>query len=115
MMIDACTVHRPGDPVTNPVTGKVTRPEEPIYTGPCQFQQTIAQAAESEAGEHEYTTQDVVWKTPVTAGPFQVNDVVRVTASGEDPHMVGGVYRVTDLFNKTYATSQRCRVEVVTS
>lgn len=114
-MIDTCTVHRLGPKVTNPANGKVAREQTPIYDGRCEFQQTVAQSAEAEAGEHQFTTQDAVWKTPVGAGPFKIDDVVKVTAAGEDPQLTGRAFRVTELFNKTYATAQRSRVEEVTS
>ncbi|KQR02485.1 hypothetical protein ASF72_10650 [Arthrobacter sp. Leaf141] len=114
-MIDRCTVHRPGAKTTDPANGKVTRAMDEIYVGRCEFQQTVAQSTESEAGEHEFTAQDTVWKTPVGAGPFKINDVVKVTAAPEDPQLIGRTFRVTELFNKTYATAQRSRVEELTS
>lgn len=110
-MIDKCTVHRPGTKITDPTTGKVSRPMEPIYDGRCEFQQTVAQSTEAEAGEHQFTVQDIMWKTPVAAGPFQIGDVVKVTSSAEDPHLAGRQFRVSELFFKTYATAQRSKVE----
>ncbi|WP_426302768.1 DUF6093 family protein [Arthrobacter sp. R-11] len=113
-MIDVCDVGRPGAPVTDPVTGKVTRPLAPVYSGRCEFQQTLAQASTAASGEHEFSVQDIIWKTPVGAGPFEVDDVITVTTAAEDGQLLGRVYRVTELFHKTYATAQRCRVEEVT-
>lgn len=122
-MVDTCTAHRPGDPVTDPVTGVVTTPLTLIYptpeqvsagnNGKCKFQQTLAQSSNPVAGEHQFTVQDVRWDTPVGAGPFLVDDVVTVTAAALDPDLVGRVFRVTDPFHKTGATAQRTRVERV--
>lgn len=113
LMVDSCTVHRPGEPVTDPGTGVVTTPLTLVYTGKCKFQQTLAQSSNPVAGGHQFTVQDVRWDTPVGAGPFLVDDVVTVTAAALDPDLVGAGYRVTDPFHKTGATAQRTRVERV--
>ena len=113
LMLDTCTVGRPGAPVTDPVTGQVTTPLTPIYSGKCKFQQTLAQSSNPVAGEHQFTVQDVRWDTPVGAGPFLVDDVVTATAVALDPGLAGAVFRVTDPFHKTAATAQRTRVERV--
>ena len=113
-MKDMCEVKRPGASVTDPETGEVTRAGTVVYTGKCRLQQTLAQASNPEAGEHQFTVQGIRWDTPVGAGPFRVGDVVKMTAASLDAQLVGKVYRVAELFNKSYATSQRCRVEEVT-
>jgi len=121
LMVDACTVHRPGEPETDPTTGKVTVSKTMIYGpdstggGKCKIQQTIAQASGKDSAEHRFTVQEARWDTPVGSGPFMVNDIVTMTSSGLDPHMPGRVYRVTELFHKTFATAQRCRLEEVTA
>ena len=110
LMVDACTVTRPGEPVTDPDTGDVTPSMTPVYTGPCKVQQTISQASNPEAGGHAFTVQDSRVDFPVTAGPLMVDDVVTVTASVLDPQLVGSVFRVIELFHKSMATAQRTRV-----
>ena len=113
-MLDACTVSRLGDPVTDPDTGNVTPGEDLIYSGPCKVQQTISQASNPSAGGHSFTVQDSRVDFPVAAGPLLVNDVVTLTASVLDPQLVGRVFRVSELFHKSYATAQRTRVEEIT-
>ena len=113
-MLDTCTVHRPGPPVTDPDTGAVTPSLTLLYTGPCKIQQTLAQSSNPEAGGHQFTVQDTRWDTPVDAGVFEVNDVVTMVEAILDPQLTGRVYRVTDPFHKTGATAQRTRVEEVT-
>ena len=113
LMVDTCTVGRPGAPVTDPVTGVVTVPLTTVYSGKCKFQQTLAQSSNPVAGEHVFTVQDVRWDTPVGSGPFLVDDVVTATAVALDPGLAGAVFRVTDPFHKTAATAQRTRVERV--
>lgn len=114
LMIDACTVTRPGDPITDPETGDVTPSSTPVYTGPCKVQQTISQASNPSAGGHQFTVQDSRVDFPVSAGPLAVDDVVTVTASVLDPQLVGSVFRVVELFHKSMATAQRTRVEQAT-
>lgn len=113
LMVDACDVMRPGDPVTDPETGNVIPGETFVYSGPCKVQQTISQASNPEAGGHQFTVQDVRWDTPVTAGPFLVGDVVTMVASVLDPQLVGRAFRVIETFHKSGATAQRTRVSEV--
>ena len=109
-MLDTCTVTRPGEPVTDPDTGAVTPGMTDVYSGPCKVQQTLSQGANPEAGGHAFTVQDSRVDFPVSAGPFLVDDVVTVTASVLDPQLVGRVFRVVELFHKSFATAQRTRV-----
>jgi hypothetical protein len=111
-MLDTCTVHRPGEPITD-ADGNVSPSLTLLYTGPCKIQQTLAQSSNPEAGGHQYTVQDTRWDTPVAAGVFAVDDVVTIIAAVLDPQLTGRVFRVTDPFHKTGATAQRTRVEAV--
>lgn len=115
LMFDACTVDRPGAVVTDSNTGAVTPSLTRIYAGKCKVQQTMAQSANPNAGGHSFTVQSTRWDTPISAGPFAVNDVVTMTAAVLDPQMAGRVYRVVELFHKSGATAQRVRVEEVTA
>jgi hypothetical protein len=115
LMLDSCTVHRPGIPVTDPETGVVAPSLTLVYTGVCKIQQTISQASNPTAGGHSFTVQDSRVDFPVSAGPFAVDDVVTMTASVLDPQLVGRKLRVVELFHKSYATAQRTRVEEVTA
>jgi len=111
LMVDECTVSRPGDPVTDPETGNVTPGSTFVYSGPCKVQQTISQASNPAAGGHSFTVQDSRVDFPVSAGPLLVDDVVTITASVLDPQLVGREMRVVELFHKSFATAQRTRVE----
>jgi len=110
LMVDACDVMRPGEPVTDPETGNVIPGETFVYSGPCKVQQTLSQASSPEAGGHAFTVQDSRVDFPVAAGPLMVDDVVTVTSSVLDPQLVGRVFRVIELFHKSFATAQRTRV-----
>ncbi len=113
LMLDACTVHRPGTPVTDPASGVVAPSLTLIYTGKCKVQKTASQASNPTAGGHSFTVQDSRVDFPVSAGPFLVDDVVTVTASVLDPQLVGRAFRVIETFHKSGATAQRTRVSEV--
>lgn len=113
LMLDACTVHRPGAPVTDPDTGVVAPALTLVYAGPCKVQQTISQASNPTAGGHSFTVHDSRVDFPVSAGPFAVDDVVTMTASALDTQLVGRTFRVSELFHKSYATAQRVKVSEV--
>lgn len=113
LMLDACTVTRPGDPITDPDTGEVTPSLSPVYMGPCKVQRTATQASNPSAGGHQFTIQDSRVDFPVSAGQLAVDDVVTMTLSVLDPQLVGRVFRVTELFHKSYATAQRTTVSEV--
>jgi hypothetical protein len=115
LMLDACTVGRPGGLVTDPDSGSVTPSLTTVFDGPCKVQQTIAQSSSPEAGGHQFTVQSSRVDFPVAAGPFLPGDVVTVTGSVLDAQLVGRRFRVVELFHKSFATAQRTRVEEITS
>lgn len=113
LMLDACTVHRPGAVVTDPDTGVAAPSLTLVYTGKCKVQQTLAQSSNPEASGHAFTVLDTRWDTPVGAGPFVVDDVITMTVATEDADLVGQVFRFKEPFHKSLATAQRARVEAV--
>lgn len=111
LMTDTCTLARPGDLIDD-ITGETAL--VPVYTGLCKVQSYQAYERNPEAGGAVLTVQRYRVDLPVSVQP-RPGDVVTITASPTDPHLVGNVYRVTAPFNKTYATAARCFVdEVVT-
>lgn len=115
LMLDECDIERPGTPQLDENTGLLAAPADPVYSGPCKFQATLANASTPEAGEHQFTVQDLRLDLPVSAGPVAVGDVVTVSSAVMDSQLVGRQYRITELFHKSFATAQRCRVEEVTA
>lgn len=115
LMFDSCTVDRPGEVTTNPDTGVVGSGLTRVYEGKCKIQQTLAQSSNPTAGGHSFTVQSTRWDTPITAGPFAIDDVVTLTDATLDPQLAGRVYRVVELFHKSGATAQRVRVEEVSA
>jgi hypothetical protein len=115
LMVDECELSTPGVQVTDPNTGNVTNTATAVYSVKCKFQQTQTQAASPEAGGHQFTAQGTQLQLPVSAGPVAVGQTVRCTASKYTPALVGNVYRVVEIFEKSFMTAQRVRVEEITS
>lgn len=122
-MVDTCIIDRPGEPVTDPETGVVTPLYVPIYPVPgwdslqdgrCKVQQTQAQAASPEAGGAVFTVQGARLDIPVGVGPIATGDRVRIVAASSNPDLVGNVYRIVEIFEKSWQTAQRIRVEELT-
>ncbi len=126
---DTCTINRPGAAVTDPDTGEVTAPLVLVYAGPCKVQQTIAQSSNPTAGGHSFTVQSArldvpTWVTGVQVGDLAVASFLDTatypdgTFPGDDVYP-GAVreltFRVVELFEKSYATAQRLRVERMTA
>jgi hypothetical protein len=111
LMVDACTVGRPGDPVTDPNTGVVTAPLTPLYAGKAKVQTWQAQESNPEAGGATFTVQRYAVHVPVGSFSPEVGDVVTITAAALDANLVGRKYRVVALLHKSMATAYRLGVE----
>lgn len=123
LMVDSCIIDRPGEPVTDPETGAVSPSYTLVYPilgweteddGRCKVQQTLAQSSSPEAGGAVFTVQGARLDIPVGVGPVETGDRVRITGSLSSPALVGNVYRVVEIFEKSWQTAQRVRVEELT-
>lgn len=113
LMVDSCII-RYATGVTTDAEGVDTPAYgDPVYAGKCRVQTKIARVQEPTAGEHQFTLQRSELHVPVTAGPFNVNAVVEITASVVAPHLVGKVYRVAGVQPKTFESAQRLHIEEV--
>lgn len=123
-MDTTATVDRPGETVTD-AAGVVSTSFTRVYPTPaeleagnpgrCKVQQTISQASNPVAGGHIYTIQDARVDFPLSAGPFLVGDIITVTSSVNNPHLVGNVYTLDEEFEKEHLSAQRVRVKQVTA
>ena len=113
LMLDTCTVGRPAEAYTDADSGQVVTAYATVYEGPCKVQQTIAQSSSPTAVGHAFTVQGARLDLPISAGPVAVDDTVTIVSSSQDPQLVGRVFRVVELFHKSFATAQRVRVEEV--
>ncbi len=113
LMVDRCTVTRPGgEPVFDPSTGDYTpAPDATVYDGPCRVQTPNTQETTPQYGGREVTVQDVVVSVPASVVDAQVGDTATVTASLFDPALVGARFTVVAGERKTHATARRLRCE----
>ncbi|GAB3166621.1 DUF6093 family protein [Myceligenerans halotolerans] len=111
LMVDTCTVHRIGDPVTDPDTGEVTPSKTLLYTGRCKVQTYEAQEFNPEVAEAIRAVQRYTVHVPVASFAPEVGDVVEITAATLDAQLTGRRYRVAALLHKSMATAYRLGVE----
>lgn len=111
LMIDSCTIQRPGEGGVDPLTGEPVITLDPVYTGKCRVQLSKASSTTAEVIGRTATIQDFEIHIPATAPLADVNDVVTLTASPAVHRRIGQQFRVTAVFEKTLTSAQRLAVE----
>ena len=113
LMLDQCTITRPGEVVTDPETGDVTNTSTEVYAGKCKVQSKDSATATPEAGEHQFTVVSRQVHIPANAADVRDGDVVTLTASALNAFTVGKQYRVTGFTPDTFDTAFRLPVKEV--
>ncbi len=114
-MIDTCTITRVTSVTTDPDTGVQTPTTATVYEGVCRVQQRSAGGTRPvDAGEAYSLMLRLEVQLPNSAVGIAVSDLVTITASVNDPDLVGRAFRVHDLAHKSEATARRLGVEEVT-
>lgn len=113
LMLDACTITRPGDPVTDPETGDVSSTPTTVYAGKCKVQSKDAATASPEAGEATFTVVSRQVYIPANAADVRDGDVVTLTASKLNAFTVGKQYRVSGFTPDTFDTAARLPVKEI--
>ena len=113
LMVDRCDIGRPGEPVTDPETGKVTVPVEPVYSGRCKLQGRSAWPSTPDAGDHAWTLVTIEVHIPATTTGVRTGDIVEITRS-IDPTNLGRRFLVKSADLATFRTAVRLLVEEVT-
>ena len=114
LMLDACTVTRPGEPVTDPDTGVVTNVSVLVYAGRCKVQSKDSATSSPEAGGHSFTVVSRQIHIPAGSADVHDGDVITITAATL-PQLVGKVYRVDGFTPDSYDTAFRLPVKEITS
>lgn len=114
-MVDACTIHRPGASVTDPVTGKVTAVLSLVYEGKCKVQSKDSAVASPEAGGHTFVIVSRQVHIPMNNADVKDKDVVTMTASHLNSFTVGKKYVVNGFTPDSYDTAARMPVKEITS
>lgn len=116
-MIDACSIVRVTGTTTD-ADGNVTETTSTVvYSGPCRVQEPGGYARDiTTAPDQPQLAPHRILQLPVTSttGDVDVGDRVTITASVNDPGLVGVVMQVRDLAAKSEATARRLGVEQVT-
>lgn len=116
LMVDACTITRPGTPTLNRATSQLSPgPATLLYSGPCRVKPQRVPHNER-AGERLEVVARYELALPFSALPasaLQVGDTVTITASG-DPRLVGQVMAVMAIDFGSTATAWRITIEDIT-
>lgn len=113
LMLDTCTITRPGEPVTDPDTGDVTNTTTEVYSGKCKVQSKDSSVASPEAGEATFTVVSRQVHIPANSADVQDGDVVTITASRLNLFTVGKQYRVHGFTPDTFDTAFRLPVKEI--
>ncbi len=117
LMIDTCTIDRPGATATDPTTGDVTSTSTRIYPtfgqvlagnpGKCKVQSKDSATSSPEAGEATFTVVSRQVHIPANAADVQDGDVITITASRLNAFTVGKQYRVSGFTPDSFDTAAR--------
>jgi len=113
-MADTCTVRRVISDTTDDFSGDITETQQVIYTGKCRVKQTVALPETHEAGEDYVTLSRMQLQVPTSAVGVQVGDEATITASVNDPDLVGKVLRIRGVAQGSEITARRFEVTEVT-
>lgn len=113
LMLDSCTITRPGEPVTDPDTGDVTNTATTVYAGKCKVQSKDSATANPEAGEATFTVVSRQVHIPANSADVQDGDVVTITTSRLNAFTVGKQYRVSGFEPDSFDTAFRLPVKIL--
>lgn len=111
LMVDACTIARPGEPVTDPETGDVTGSTTEVYSGRCKVQSKDSSVATPDAAGASFTVVSRQVHIPAGVADVRDGDVVTITASLLNPFGVGKQYRVEGFTPDSFETAARLPVK----
>ncbi len=113
-MIDTCTVQRTTGESEGP-GGVITPTTSTVYTGACRVQVRAETGTQSDVGEASLILTRHEIHLPISAVGIREGDVVTITASTNDPDLVGRTYAVRDVLTKSEATARRVTAVEVNS
>jgi hypothetical protein len=106
LMTSTMQFFTPGKPVTDPNTGRVTRPQGVVWVGPCRIRPAGTQASTAEAGGAEVFAYDYI-----VSIPFEVTTVVEhmrgTVTDSPDPALAGITVEVQKVDRGDHITARR--------
>jgi hypothetical protein len=112
-MVDACTIDRPGELVTDPETGAVTNSTVQVYSGKCKVQSKDSATATPDSAGASFVVVSRQVHIPANAAEVLDGDVVTITASPLNTFTVGKQYRVEGFTPDTFETAARLPVKEI--
>jgi hypothetical protein len=113
-MLDTCTIVRPGDVTTDPLTGQVDPTDTPVYSGRCELRATTALIArDEESATSQVTAQTFTLKVPVGAPALMPGDLARFSATTYTPRLRNVAASVDGVHVGTFTTAQRVPVTIL--
>ena len=113
LMVDTCTIARPGEPVTDPDTGNVSGSTTEVYSGKCKVQSKDSSVASLDVAGASFVVVSRQVHIPAGVADVRNGDVVTVTASLLNPFGVGKRYRVEGFTPDSYETAARIPVKEI--
>jgi hypothetical protein len=115
LMVDTCTVKRLASTSTDPETGVITPTYTTVYSGVCRVQQRVPRATPQTVGEAEVFVARLELHVPVTVTGVASDDLVNITASVNDPDLLGRSWHVRELAHKSFQSARRFSMIEITS
>lgn len=112
-MVDTCRITRRANGAVDENTGRIAQSVQDLYAGVCRVQNQRAQSRAEEVGQDRALLLPMEIQLPVTVIRLQVGDDIEITASVNDPDLVGRVFQIRDLAHKSHASARRVRAEEV--
>lgn len=83
-----------------------------VYEGPARIRTLMSRVTIRDVEGQVLAAQELTMSLPVaTSGSIKAGDSVIVTASPEDPALIGRRYRIRGLFSQSQATAHRFPIE----
>ena len=111
LMVDTCTIARPGEPVTDPDSGAVTDSATPVYSGRCKVQSKDSSVATPDVAGASFVVVSRQVHIPAGLADVKNGDVITITASLLNPFGVGKQYRVEGFTPDSHETAARIPVK----
>lgn len=113
LMVDEALITRTGTEWTvDPITGRDVPPGTvEVYAGKAKVQSWQPYEQTPDVGGQTLTRQRYYVHVPVSAGPFEIGDLIEITAATNQPSTLGRKFRVAGLHEKTWQTAQRLIVD----
>ena len=113
-LVDTVTIQHPTGQTTNQTTGTVAYTYSTVYTGPGKIGGGVSPSGQDVAEAHLAVLSPVL-DVPVEVVGVVQGDLVTVTASENDPELVGKFFRIQGPMRATFRTARRFSCTEVTS